>query len=211
MAFVEWEMRGAEFGNCNCHVGCPCQFNALPDKGHCRAHTFVRIDHGRFGGVSLDGLCWGMLAFWPGPIHLGGGTFMTVVDERADPQQRAALEAVSHGRETDPGSLIWQVFSTTVTKFLPTQYKPIRLEIDAAAASASLRVPGLIDSSAAPIRNPVTGAPHRVRVSLPAGFEYAEAQFAAGASKSSGPVELDFDNTHSHIAAIHWSTHGVVR
>jgi hypothetical protein len=211
MAFVEWEMRGAEFANCNCHPGCPCQFNSLPDKGHCRAHTFVRIEQGRFGAVPLDGLCWGILAFWPGPIHLGGGTLMSVVDDRADAQQRAALEAVSHGRETDAGSLVWQVFSTTVTTFLPTQYKPIELGIDLAAASASLRVPGLIDSSSAPIRNPITGAPHRVRVALPAGFEFSEAQFGAGSTKTSGPVDLDFDTTHSHVAAIHWSTHGVVR
>src|SRR5579884_3875880 len=73
MAFVEWEMQGVEFANCNCHTGCPCQFNALPDKGHCRAHTFVQIEKGRYGKVPLDGLRWGILAFWPGPIHLGGG------------------------------------------------------------------------------------------------------------------------------------------
>src|SRR5882757_6926137 len=72
MAFVEWEMQGVEFANCNCHTGCPCQFNALPDKGHCRAHTFVQVEKGHFGEVPLDGLRWGIMAYWPGPIHLGG-------------------------------------------------------------------------------------------------------------------------------------------
>lgn len=34
---VEWEIKGTEFGNCNCIFACPCQFNALPDKGFCEA------------------------------------------------------------------------------------------------------------------------------------------------------------------------------
>jgi hypothetical protein len=211
MAFVEWMMQGVEFANCNCHVGCPCQFNALPDKGHCRAHTFVRIDKGRFGDVPLDGLSWGFMAFWPGPIHLGNGTFMSVIDERADPKQRAAIEAVSHGKETDPFSLVLHVFSAMVTKVLPTQYKPIELTIDPGKATARLRVPGLIESSAEAIKNPMTGAPHRTRVTLPTGFEFSEAEFVSGKAKTQGPVELNFDDTHAHLAKIHWSTHGVVR
>jgi hypothetical protein len=212
MKLVEWSMQGFEFGNCNCAVGCPCQFNALPTHGHCRAHTFVQIEKGRFGDVSLDGLRWGIFGQWPGPIHLGHGTFQAVVDERASAEQRAAIEAVALGRETEPGKLIWQVFSTTVTKTLPTLFKTIDLTIDLKTGTAQVKVPGVIDGSAAPISNPVTKAAHRARVTLPTGFEFTEAEFVAGRAKaSSGPIELDFDNTHAHLAKIHWSTHGVVR
>lgn len=212
MKLVEWSMQGVEFANCNCAVGCPCQFNALPTLGHCRAHTFVQIEKGRFGDVPLDGLRWGLFGQWPGPIHLGNGTFQVIVDERADASQRAALEAVGQGRETEPGTLIWQVFSTTVTKTLPTLFKSIDLTIDLKTGTAKLKVPGLIESSAAPISNPMTNAPRRARVTLPTGFEFTEAEFVNGKAKaSSGPIELDFDNTHAHLAKIHWSTHGVVR
>jgi len=211
MKLTEWSMEGVEFANCNCGWGCPCQFNQLPTHGNCRAHTFVQIEKGSFGGVPLDGLCWGILAAWPGPIHLGSGTFQSVVDERADPKQRAALEAVSHGRETEPGKLIWQVFSTTVTKLLPTLFKPIELTVDLKARTASLRVPGLLDSSAESIRNPVTGADHRVKVVLPTGFEFTESEFVNGKASSTGEIELKFDGTHAHLSRIHWSTHGVVR
>jgi hypothetical protein len=211
MAFVEWTMKGTEYGHCNCNVGCPCQFNALPSHGNCRAHSFFQIDRGRFGDVRLDGLRWGFLAAWPGPIHLGEGTYLLVVDERADAAQRAAIEAIAQGRETDPGTLITQVFSTLVSTWLPTQYKPIELEIDVGRAKASVRVPELIEAEARPIANPVTGAPHRVRVQLPEGFEFTEAEFATGRCRTHGPVELNFDDTHAHVAPIHWSTHGVVR
>ncbi|HEY4647054.1 MAG TPA: DUF1326 domain-containing protein [Steroidobacteraceae bacterium] len=211
MAYTEWSMQGVEFVNCNCDWGCPCQFNALPSHGDCRAYTFVQIEKGRFGDTPLDGLRWGILASWPGPIHLGNGTFQAIVDERADARQRAALEAVAHGRETDPGSLIWQVFSTTVTEVLPTLFKPIELKIDVTGRTASVRVPGVIDGSAGSILNPVTGAPHRVGIKLPTGFEYSETEVVSGKAKTQGPIVLDFDGTHAHLSRIHWSTHGVVR
>src|SRR3954470_4904540 len=130
MKYVDWSMEGTEFVNCNCAWGCPCQFQGLPTYGNCCAYGFAQIDKGKFGDVKLDGLRWGIIAAWPKAIHEGNGTFQTIIDDRADARQRAAIEAVSHGKETEPGTLIWQVFSTTVTKFLPTLYKPIDLKID---------------------------------------------------------------------------------
>jgi hypothetical protein len=211
MAYVEWSMQGAEYVHCNCDVGCPCQFNALPSHGHCRAFAFVHVERGRFGETPLDGLDWGILAAWPGAIHHGDGTFMAVVDEGADPRQRAALEAVAHGRETDPGSLVWQIFSTTVTRLLPTRYAPIQLEVDVDRARGRVRVPGLIEGGADPIGSVGGGTPHRARIVLPAGMEFSEAEVALGRARAQGPIALEFDDTHAHLARIHWSTHGVVR
>ena len=209
--YVEWKMDGMEFANCNCAWGCPCQFNGLPTNGNCSALCFIQIDKGHFGDVPLDGLRWGILGAWPNAIHLGNGTYMSVIDERANPKQRQAIEAISHGKETEPGSLIWQVFSTTVTKFLPTLYKPIDLAIDYSARNARLTVPGLVEGRAESIRNPVTGAAHQVRVTMPTGFEFTESEVVSGKSKATGPIELEFDSSHAHLARIHWGTRGVAR
>jgi hypothetical protein len=103
------------------------------------------------------------------------------------------------------------VFAATFTKVLPTVFKPIDLAINVAERTAHVRVPGVVDSTAGPIRNPVTGAAHRVRVTLPMGFEFTEAEFASGSSHTDGPVELHVHDTHAHLARIHWTTHGVVR
>jgi hypothetical protein len=211
MAFVEWSMEGVEIVNCSCNCGCPCQFNQLPTHGYCRAHSFVQIERGHFGDVPLDGLRWGMVASWPAAIHLGNGTFQAIVDARADTRQRAAIEAVAHGRETDPGTLIWHVFSTTVTTVLPVHVGQIDLTIDLENRVATLSVPGFIDGTLRPITNPVTHKPQRVRVTLPAGFEYTDAEFCSGTTRATGGVPLDFTDTHAHVARIHWSTHGVVR
>jgi hypothetical protein len=212
MKLVEWSMQGVEVANCNCNHGCPCQFNSLPTKGNCRAYTFVQIEKGHFDGTPLDGLRWGILASWPGPIHLGQGAFQTIIDGRANERQRSAIEAISHGRETEPGTLIWQVFSTTVTNVLPTLVKNIDLAIDLKTRTAKVNIDGLVDATVAPIKNPVTGADHHARVTLPNGFEFTEAEYASGrATARSGPIELIFDGSHAHMAKIHWSTHGVVR
>ena len=211
MKLVEWYMKGDEFTNCSCDWGCSCQFNGPPSSGHCHAYVFVQIAKGRYGDVPLDGLRWGIRGAWPAAIHLGNGTWQSIIDERANPKQRAALEAISHGQDTEPGKLILQVFSTTVTKQLPTIFKPIELAIDMKARKASVRVAGLLEGSAESIRNPVTGADHQIRVILPTGFEFTEAEFVNGSAKGNGDFKIDFKDTHAHLARIHWGTHGVVR
>lgn len=211
MAHTEWRIKGLEMANCNCATGCPCQFNALPTHGDCRAMTAVHIDEGHFGDVPLDGLTLAFMAAWPGPIHLGDGRWQGIVDERADARQREALHLISTGQHTDPGGSIFQIFSTVVSTVLETLYRPIEFAVDEVAGTGRLRIPGLMETDSAPIRNPVTGQPHRARVRLPHGFEYTEAEFTAGRTRGRGAIPLEFDDSHAHLARVHWSTHGVVR
>jgi hypothetical protein len=209
--YVDWTMQGTEYVNCNCAWGCPCQFNGPPTYGNCHAAGFVQIDKGHFGKVSLDGLRWGVVMAWPAAVHLGNGRMQTVIDERANPEQRGAIETVSHGGETEPGSLIWQVFSTTVTEFLPTLYKPIDLAIDYQARTARVNVPGMVESAGESIRNPVTGAPHQIRTTMPTGFEFTESEVVSGKTRVAGSIPMVMDGSHAHLARIHWSQNGVVR
>src|SRR6266516_973803 len=51
-----WEFKGRELVNCSCEYGCNCQFNALPDKGHCYAVAGIVIDEGRHGDTRLERL-----------------------------------------------------------------------------------------------------------------------------------------------------------
>jgi hypothetical protein len=64
-----WEVHGLEFSNCNCSYGCPCQFNALPTHGDCRAIAFFRIDKGHHGSTKLDGLNMAIAVRWPAAVH----------------------------------------------------------------------------------------------------------------------------------------------
>jgi len=65
MTDVQWMIRGPEIATCNCSYGCPCQFNALPTNGDCRAAVAMQIEEGFFGEVRLDGLRWAAVAAWP--------------------------------------------------------------------------------------------------------------------------------------------------
>lgn len=211
MANTEWRIKGLELANCNCATGCPCQFNALPTHGNCRAMTAVHIEQGNFGDVPLDGLSFAFMAAWPGPIHFGDGVWQGVVDQRADDRQRQALHLISTGQHTDPGGSIFQIFASVVSSVLETLYLPIDFTVDYAAGTARLRIPGVMETDAAPILNPVTQQPHRARVTLPGGFEYHEAEYVAGRTRGHGEIPLSFDASHAHLAHVNWSSHGVIR
>lgn len=211
MTTTEWRLDGVQFSNCNCDWGCPCQFNALPTHGNCEALVFVQIDKGHHGSVTLDGLRFGLTASWPGPIHLGNGRWQWVIDERASAPQRAALERIMGGEDTDPGGSIMQVFSGTITDTLPVLYQRIDLSIDKSSGKATLHVPGIADGGAEPIRNPVTGDTHRPTISIAAGFEYTEAEVVNGNSQAVAGIPLQLQNSHAHLAEVHWSTHGLIR
>jgi hypothetical protein len=211
MAFIDWEIQGPELASCNCDWGCPCQFNARPTHGHCRAGIGMRIDKGHFGAVPLDGLKFVVMAAWPGAIHEGKGEVQPVVDERADARQREAILKIMAGEETEPGATVFNVFATVIDTVHEPLFKPIEFEIDIDARTGRFAVPGLIEARGEPIKNPVTGNPHRVRVVLPHGFEYTEAEYGSSTTKASGPVPLDWTQAHVHFANLHLTGNGPVR
>lgn len=212
MTSIEWRLDGYDFSTCNCAYGCPCQFNALPTDGTCHAGAFFHVTSGHFGDVHIDGLNFGGLFRWPGAIHMGNGEAVPIVDERANPAQREALLKIMSGQETDPGATFFQVFFSMLSKVHEPLFKPMRYEWDLDQAEARVVVENLFDAKAEPIRNPVTGRPHRARVELAKGFEYAAAEFASGTMQTANtPFELSWTGRHAHLCELHLTGHGLVR
>ncbi len=205
---VEWEIKGTEFSNCNCIYACPCQFNALPDKGFCEAIMGLQITQGRFGDVTLDGLRAAAIYHWPGPVHGGNGNMQLVIDERADARQRDALVRILSGQETEDMATVWWVFGTMSPTKHPPLFHPIKFDVDVDARRAQLDIPGVATMKGEPIRNPVTGAEHRVRIDFPKSFEFRLAEIGSGTSKTSGAVALDLKNTYGQFAHLHLSHKG---
>ena len=110
-----WEIRTIEFANCNCAYGCPCQFNALPTYGTCEAVVCNEITEGHYGDIKLDGLKFGGVFAWPGPIHEGKGKAQPFVDERATPAQRDAILKIMSGQDTAPMATVFAIFASTLT------------------------------------------------------------------------------------------------
>jgi hypothetical protein len=210
VAKVEWRIKGREFANCNCSYGCPCQFNAPPTHGNCRAAVGWQVDEGVFGKVTLDGLRGAGLYTWPGPVHEGHGTMQLIIDERGGPAQRDALLKIMSGQETADMATMWWVYAAMCPTKLEPLFKSIEFEVDVDARRARLVVPGIVESTGEPIRNPVSGAEHRARIDLPHGFEYRLAEVGSGRTRATGQIKLDLTNTYGQFARIHLSHAGVV-
>ena len=200
-----WRIAGDEVGNCNCDWGCPCQFDALPTHGNCMAMIAYWIREGSFGDTSLDGLRFAWLVSWPGAIHEGNGTRRTVVDESATPEQREAAEELVRGRQGGP---YFEIFASVMSNDLDTVYAPIEIDADRERRVGSVRIGDLAESRVEPIKNPVTGDPHRVRIDLPEGFEYKQAEIGntveARVSEEE-PLSFTLQNTYAQLNPFDWT------
>ena len=208
MSRTEWRLTGDWIKNCNCAFGCPCDFNARPTHGDCKAIVGMHIEQGRFGDVSLDGLKFvGVLSF-PGALHEGNGTMQPVVDERADSRQREALFAILSGQHSDEGTL-FHIFSLIVSQVLDPVFAPITFAFDMDARTARISVPGVLETETKPIRNPVSGAPHRIQVVMPEGFEHRKAEIASARTESTAGIKFSIPEGHSSLARVEQTPAGV--
>ncbi|HEY5781740.1 MAG TPA: DUF1326 domain-containing protein [Lysobacter sp.] len=208
---TSWEIKGRELVNCSCEYGCNCQFNALPDKGHCHAVAGIQIEHGHHGDTTLDGLRIAAIFKWPGPIHEGNGEAIAFVDSKADAKQREALLKIMTGQDTDPFATMFAVYASTVTRMSDPVFTDIDLQIDVDARKGRIFVKDYIDTVGTPILNKATGAESRAQIVLPEGFEYSVAEIGSATSRTTGPVEVSLTDTYGQFAQLHLNNHGVVR
>lgn len=208
---ARWEIKGRELVNCTCEYGCNCQFNALPDKGHCHAVAGIQIDEGHHGDTRLDGLRIAAIFKWPGPIHEGNGEAIAFVDEKADANQREALLRIMTGQDTDPFATMFAVYASTVTKMHEPVFTPIDLELDVEGRRGRIIVHNYIDTRGEPIRNAVTGEETRAQIVLPNGFEYSVADIGSASSQTTGPVRVEMKDSYGQFAHLHLNDKGVVR
>ena len=208
---TEWKFKGRELVNCTCEYGCNCQFNALPDKGHCHAVAGIQIDEGRHGDTRLDGLRIAAIFKWPGPIHEGNGEALAFVDVRADEAQRNAILRIMTGQDTDPFATMFAVYASTVTNMHEPVFTDIDFEVDVEGRSARLHIDGYVDMVGEPIRNKVTDEESRAQIVLPAGFEYAVADIGSASSRTTGPVQVEMKDSYGQFANLHLGSHGVIR
>jgi hypothetical protein len=206
-----WEFKGRELVNCTCEYGCNCQFNALPDKGHCHAVAAIQIDQGKHGDTPLDGLAITALFKWPGAIHEGRGEALAFVDKRANDAQRDALLKIMTGQDTDPFATVFAVFAATIETMHEPVFADIDFEVDVEGRRGRLNIEGYVEMRGEPIRNKVTGKESRAQICIPDGFEYEIAEIGSGSSRTKGgPMQIEIDEKYAQLANLHLSTHGVI-
>ncbi|PYQ15075.1 MAG: hypothetical protein DMH00_00055 [Acidobacteria bacterium] len=94
-----WRIVGQLEEACSCAKACPCWFDSKPTRMTCGGGQFLFIQKGNYGGVPLEGLAVGNMAQSPegkGMMEsFGSWNFSYLyIDEKANPEQRKALEAI---------------------------------------------------------------------------------------------------------------------
>lgn len=187
VAIPEWRSRGTVTQACNCDYGCPCNFNARPTYGHCEGQWTWHIEAGQYGDVRLDGLHFTLAADWPGAIHEGNGEAVLLIDERADPRQREAIETLVSGAAGGP----WRIFRNTISTLHGPQFVPF--DVDLSGAHTRVRAGDVLELEMEPIRNPVTKAEVFPRVVLPQGLVYKEStRTSSRMFRIEGPIQYEY-------------------
>lgn len=188
-----WSLKGTVIVACNCDYGCPCNFNALPTTGKCEGGWTWNVDRGTYDGVALDGLSFSVYVNWPGAIHEGDGEAVILVDERADDEQRAAIEELVSGEHGGP----WGILAWT----WPTVHGPIAVpyEVELDGVRSRVRAGAVLELESGPIRNPVTGAESFPGVVLPQGLIFKQGD--CGASTTFKVTDgVDYDHSGQYTA-----------
>jgi hypothetical protein len=209
MAEASWRLEGEWIKNCTCAFGCPCDFNAKPTNGYCKGLLGMRITKGHFEQTKLDGLTFIVTVDFPGPLHEGNGQAQPIIDERASAGQREALFNIMSGKHSAEGTL-FHIFSLIVTRMHDPIFAPVEFQFDKDSRTARLSFSGALETQVQPIKNPVTGAAHRVRVVMPEGFEHIEGEIASADISSTGAIRFETKGTHSTLAHVVQTPQGVV-
>ena len=119
-----WKIKGQLEEACSCDAACPCWFNSKPTKMTCGGGQVLFIEKGNYGNTKLDGLVIATMSQSPeGQTMMesyGNWNFAyNYIDQKANPEQRKALEAIAVAILT-PG----------VSKKTETRYVPITRKID---------------------------------------------------------------------------------
>jgi hypothetical protein len=99
---MSWRIRGSYFESCNCDAICPCRTidgvrGGRSTRGECLGVLSWMIEAGHVDDLSLDDLSVALAIRYSDDEPGSPWSFVMYVDERAQPAQHAALEAVYTG------------------------------------------------------------------------------------------------------------------
>jgi hypothetical protein len=119
---ANWELKGEFFDSCTCDVTCPCNFNSVPTGNHCTGIVAIHVNQGKYGDTRLDGLNVVLVAdLGEGNVWQGGWTAGVIMDEKANPGQRDALQTIMTGKAGGPPAML----ASLMSKIVGLEFAPI--------------------------------------------------------------------------------------
>ncbi|HLZ21418.1 MAG TPA: DUF1326 domain-containing protein [Ktedonobacterales bacterium] len=202
---AQWRIVGDYFENCNCDVVCPClvstsaPMTSRPTTGACEVAFGFHVNSGQYGAVALDGLNAAMIARTPGPMADGNWSVALYVDERANEQQRAALQAIFLGENGGPISQL----TPLVSNALGVRAVPITFSIE--GKRRSIEIPGVMSMAVKPL--PSLDPSHEIQAENAHPFAPAVALAVGDSNSTWADYGMRWDNSgkNGHYAGITWS------
>ncbi|MFF7792994.1 DUF1326 domain-containing protein [Streptomyces sp. NPDC007991] len=173
-----WHLAGDWFDVCKCAIPCPCTFAQAPTYGDCEGVLAWHIRDGNFGDVRLDGLNVLMLGSFVGNVWAREHTdayAAVFFDERADEQQRAALQAIFGG---EAGGWPAEFGAMLGPEMRGMDFAPIRIEVDEDMSAWRAEIPGKVMATAEALTGPTSPEGARVQVHNAPGAEVGPGQIA---------------------------------
>ena len=187
-----WHLKADYVETCNCDYGCPCNFDAFPSNGFCRALVLYHIREGNYGYIKLDGLDVVGAYSWPKAIHEGNGTMQLYIGKnKSDNNTRHALVDIFSGKAKGEGP--FALFAGTFKYILEPQFVDLNVKIDGKKSSFS--VSDIIDVQVESFINPVTGEEQDTNIQLPKGFIWKLAEAAKTKIMRITTPSLNFDHS----------------
>jgi hypothetical protein len=168
----------------------------------------LQIEDGHFGDVDLSGVTVGWLLYFPGPLYEGNGSIQLIHDESASEEQRDAMEKLASG---EYGGGFFEVFSSICPDVKEPAVAKIEIETDRESRTGSIKIGDIASTSIEPIKSPATGDEHRVRIDLPNGFEYKQAEVGntvQASASSDDPLSFSFEKSYAQLNRVDWSPEG---
>ncbi|HVX36767.1 MAG TPA: DUF1326 domain-containing protein [Hyphomicrobium sp.] len=135
-----WSLKGTYFEACSCETVCPCIFQSPPSHGDCAVLYAWQINDGVFGATSLSGLNVALAAYAGGHMQKVKWLAALYIDERANAEQRHALETIYTGKAGGfPAALV-----SFFEKFSGVKYVPIDYRLE--GKNRAVDIPGILEA-----------------------------------------------------------------
>jgi hypothetical protein len=209
MAYTDWLIRTRQIATYSCDYGCPCEFNAPPTRTPCEGLMGMEISEGYYGDARSDGLRIAGAYHWPVAVHEGNGTWWSVVDKRASEEQVNALFTILGGQDQEP-TTGFAIYASTIVHEPDPVFADIEFEWNLEEATGRFKVDDVLEAMVEPIKNPVTGKPHRCSIKLVEGFEFREAEMASSSHWSRGEIDQRHDDCYATMFFGTYGPHGII-
>jgi hypothetical protein len=142
-----YSLDGTHLQACSCTAPCPCDIGDDPDGGACQDTVAYHIDQGQINGVDVSGLSLIQVVQIPGNILAGNWRIVLFIDDKATPEQQAAILSAFNGELGGPLAELAQLAGEVIAG------SPVSIEFKVEGGKGTLRAGNVVEAEAVTYTN----------------------------------------------------------